>query len=470
MDRRQRQQHVVAVPLPAQGHLNPLMRFCKLLAAQGFLVTFVNIDPIHHRIDEVRNGGVADADADMDGAHDCIRCDHIPIDSLNLANDFRVSFEAFFEAQNSIAPHLEALLSRLNRLGPPVTCLMSDIGMTLPTQNVADKFNIPRIVFYPNSASLQLFVSYVIQGRRTSAKQVLEGLKRSKTEAFCDGSTLPGLPALLNTDLPDFAHVVDDNVFMWRFISQTWQQSESFAHAMVINSFEELEAPTFKALSEGFRLPVYGIGPLVEPLGKETSLWKEDEGCIAWLDKQPSLSVLYISFGSITILSQSQFDEIMAALIASAQRFLWVFRPDLVKGVTSNSGSSAFDVIMDQCNGRGCVVEWAPQLRVLAHPSVGGFLTHCGWNSVLEAIAHGMPMLCWPYFSDQTLDAKYVVEEWKIGLQLNEASNGLVERGEIEKVMKALMEGNEGRTLRENVSRLKEMSYKHQSNSFMKFG
>ncbi|MCO5593527.1 hypothetical protein L7F22_047541 [Adiantum nelumboides] len=459
--------------MPAQGHLNPLMRFCKLLDAQGFLVTFVNIDPIHHRIDEVKKAdaptqavGIAHSAADegqeekaalkkqtqVDEASPNIRCAHVPIDGLNLANDFRVSLEAFFEAQNSIAPHLEALILQLNCHGPPVTCLISDICMTLPTQKVADKFNIPRIVLYPNSASLQLLVSYAIQGQRTSVKQVLQGLKRSKMETFCDASSLPGLPALLNRDLPEFTHVVDDNVFMWRFMSQTWQQSESRAHAMVINSFEELEATAFKALSEGFRLPVYGIGPLIEPLDKETSLWKEDEGCIAWLDKQPPLSVLYISFGSVTILSKFQVDEIIAGLISSQQRFLWAFRHDLVEGITSNGATA----IMSKCKGKGCVVEWAPQLRVLAHPSVGGFLTHCGWNSVIEAIGHGKPMLCWPYFADQSIDAKYVVEEWKIGLGF-ESSKDLVERGEVERVVKAVMEGSEGSILRENVLRLKEV-------------
>ncbi|MCO5567550.1 hypothetical protein L7F22_021244 [Adiantum nelumboides] len=106
----------------------------------------------------------------------------------------------------------------------------------------------------------------------------------------------------------------------------------------------------------------------------------------------------------------------MAALILSQQHFLWVFRRDLVEGITSNSSSSVLDAIISKCNGNGCVVEWAPQIRVLAHPSVGGFLTHCGWNSVIKAIGHGEPMLCWLYFADQPIDAKYVVEEWKIGL------------------------------------------------------
>ncbi|KAH7314877.1 hypothetical protein KP509_21G025300 [Ceratopteris richardii] len=203
----------------------------------------------------------------------------------------------FFEALDTIPPQLEELLHRLNRDGPPVTCLISDIAITVPTQRVADKFKIPRIAFYTCSASFQLLVSYVVEGKRTSAKLALEGLQKERTSLFCD--ILPGLPSLLNRDLPDWNHVVDDNAFMWRLISQTWQQSEHRAHAMVINTFKELEAPVFQALLEGFRLPMYGIGPLAQPLQKSTSLWREDETCITWLDKQSPLSVLYISFGSI---------------------------------------------------------------------------------------------------------------------------------------------------------------------------
>ncbi|MCO5559421.1 hypothetical protein L7F22_013021 [Adiantum nelumboides] len=232
------------------------------------------------------------------------------------------------------------------------------------------------------------------------------------------------------------------------------------AHCIVVNSFEQLEGGAFKALSARVNLPILGVGPLVEPLEEEciTNLWKEDEACMPWLDQQPPLSVLYISFGSVTLLSPSQFEEIVNGLLASQQRFLWVLRPDLVEA-THDSGKRTLDLLL-QTQGRGLIVDWVPQLRLLGHPAISGFLTHCGWNSTTEAIYHGVPLLCWPYFADQYLDAKFIVEQWKIGLRFNKNNErGLIERGEITRVIKAVMEGEEGKILQENARKLKEASY-----------
>eukprot|EP00250_Pteridium_aquilinum_P018406 c24073_g2_i1 orf=182-1669(-) len=469
-----KQHHAVAIPLCAQGHLNPLVRFCEKLASHGFTITLVYIDPIHDRLAEL-NPPHEEEPADHESNHANsssaaqphdrldIRRAHIPIDGLDLGKDFRVSLEHFLEAQNRLASPLEELLRKLNRDGPPVTCLISDIGLTGGTQKVADMFNIPRIVLYTCSASVLLLSNYVLQGGRVSKKQVFDALMRREQqgEIFYEG--LPGLPTILNKDLPYFKHVVDDNAYMWELLLQTLEESNRQAHAMVVNSFQDLEAPTFKALSNLVSLPTYGVGPLVDPLHQEctTSLWKEDETCILWLDKQPPLSVLYICFGSFTLLSQSQLEEIIEGLLSSQQRFLWVFRPDLVE----NSLDTTFSLdLLSKSHDKGYVVDWAPQLRVLSHPSVGGFLTHCGWNSILEAISRGVPMLCWPYFADQFIDAKYVVEEWKIGLRFtsNKEDGCFVERGEIERAIHALMQDEYGDTLRKNVLRLKEASHQSQ--------
>lgn len=119
-----------------------------------------------------------------------------------------------------------------------------------------------------------------------------------------------------------------------------------------------------------------------------TSSWKEEEGCLHWLDQQPPLSVLYVSFGSVTLLSQCQFEEILSGLLSSQQRFLFVFRPDLLKAAPYTTFPSDF---LAKSNEKGYVVNWAPQLNVLSHIFVGGFLTHAGWNSTIEAIAHVLP-------------------------------------------------------------------------------
>ncbi|MCO5602212.1 hypothetical protein L7F22_056340 [Adiantum nelumboides] len=258
---------------------------------------------------------------------------------------------------------------------------------------------------------------------------------------------LPGLPTLYNTDIPHFKHVMDETIFTWTNTIKSWQVCDTRAHAVVVNSFEDLEASTFAT-------PIYDVGFWVEPLLNESasSLWKEDKGCMSWLDQQPALSVLYISFGSITLLSNCQYKEFLNGLLSSQQLFLRVLRPGLVT-------SSVADIV-SKSHGRGLVINWAPQLQVLAHPSVGGFLTHCGWNSTSESIDCGVPMLCWPYFADQPLNAYCVVDEWKVGLlmECNKEDGCLIKRDEIEKVIRALMEGLEGKHVRENMKKLKERS------------
>ncbi|KAI5072415.1 hypothetical protein GOP47_0013002 [Adiantum capillus-veneris] len=454
------QHHVVAVPVPAQGHLNPLMRFCKLLAKQqpGIIVTFVDLDFAADAADapplaqEHHNPCPAAA-----APHSLVRRVRLPSRGVDLSNGFSLSFLEVFHAFLSIAPDLEQLILSLSRHGPPVTCLLSDFNITLPTQDVADKLGIPRIVLYPCCASRLLLTHYLTQGELVSLEEVKEASTATGIEmrkVFCK---LAGLPTLRNEDIPHFKHVTDETVSLWINSTKSWQVCATRAHAVVVNSFEDLEASTFATLSKCCNVPIYDVGIWVESLNEEsaTSLWEEDKGCLAWLDQQPTSSVLYISFGSITILSKTQYEEFLNGLLASKQRFLWVFRAGLVDDIDY---SSSVAQIVSESDGKGLVINWAPQQQVLAHPSVGGFFTHCGWNSTSESIANGVPMLCWPYFADQPLNARFIVDEWKVGLRVkcSKENTGLIEKGDIDKVIRALMEGPEGKLVRENATKLKE--------------
>ncbi|MCO5592311.1 hypothetical protein L7F22_046311 [Adiantum nelumboides] len=459
MGEQQRQHHVVAVAAPAQGHLNPVMRFCKLLAKQdGFIVTFVDFDQTQKlQIAAAEDNPKSQQEPSAAPPHPLVRRARISVPGLDLSNGFSLSFHDFFQALLSVAPDLEQLILSLNAQGPRVTCLLSDFNITLPTQDVADKLSIPRIVLYPCSASRLLFTHYLSQGELVSLEEVKEASVTSEQgrKLFRE---LPGLPTLYNTDIPHFKHVTDETVPLWTNSIKSWQVCDTRAHAVVVNSFEDLEASTFATLSKCCKVPIYDVGFWVEPLLREsaTSLWKEDKGCMSWLDQQPALSVLYISFGSITLLSKCQYEEFLNGLLSSQQRFLWVLRPGLVENLDYTS--SVADIV-SKSHGRGLVINWA-QLQVLVHPSVGGFLTHCGWNSTSESIASGVPMLCWPYFADQPLNARCVVDEWKVGLSMecSKEDGCLIKRDEIEKVIRALMEGLEGKHVRENMKKLKERS------------
>eukprot|EP00249_Psilotum_nudum_P020869 c27881_g1_i2 orf=249-1088(-) len=227
---------------------------------------------------------------------------------------------------------------------------------------------------------------------------------------------------------------------------------------ILMNTFEELESTVLANLAKEHRM--YSIGPLLPsgffthslPFNSAAALFPEDNNCLAWLDGFPTSSVLYVSFGSLTVLSPADIEEFALGLEASDQPFLWVVRTDLILG-----GSHMFPKdFPDRVKQRAQFVSWAPQLQVLSHPSVGGFVTHCGWNSTLESISAGVPMIGWPYFADQVTNCWCVVDWWKIGFRFGVDNNGKVGRGEVERKVRALMQEQEGSELRNRAGKLRE--------------
>ncbi|KAF2294881.1 hypothetical protein GH714_025888 [Hevea brasiliensis] len=161
-------------------------------------------------------------------------------------------------------------------------------------------------------------------------------------------------------------------------------------------------------------------------------------------------SVIYVSFGSIAEINEAEFLEIAWGLANSNQPFLWVVRPRLVRG--SEWIEPLPDGFQERLGGIGHIVKWAPQKEVLAHPAIGGFWTHNGWNSTLESICEGVPMICHPISGDQKVNARYVTDIWRIGLHLEKK----LERGEIERAVKRLIVEADGQEMRKRIMSLKE--------------
>lgn len=223
---------------------------------------------------------------------------------------------------------------------------------------------------------------------------------------------------------------------------------------VIWNSFEGLESPALKKLSKEFSIPMFPIGPFHKYLSSSSSsssLISQDQSCITWLDTHTPNSVVYVSFGSLAAITETEFVEIGWGLGNSKHPFLWVVRPGLIKGSewleTLPSG------FMENLEGRGLIVKWAPQQEVLAHSAVGAFWSHNGWNSTLESICEGVPMICMPLFTDQKVNARYVSHVWKVGLQLEKK----VERGEVERIIRRLMDAKaQGKEIRDRAFKLKE--------------
>ena len=177
---------------------------------------------------------------------------------------------------------------------------------------------------------------------------------------------------------------------------------------VVVNTSEALEAAEMERLRgdlAGAGLPLLlAAGPLHKLSSRSagSSLLDQDRSCMAWLDTRAPGSVLYVSFGSLAAMDPGEFLEVAWGLAASGHPFLRVVRPKLVRGC---DGAQLPDGFEDAVAGRGMVIRWAPQQEVLAHPAVGGFWTHCGWNSTLESVGEGVPMLCRPDAVDQMMNA-----------------------------------------------------------------
>ena len=205
-----------------------------------------------------------------------------------------------------------------------------------------------------------------------------------------------------------------------------------------------LEQSTLMQIKQQCQVPLFPIGPLHKLASKSisSSLIEEDRSCISWLDKQTPHSVIYVSsVGSIASLSEKEVAEIAWGLANSNQPFLWVIRPGSIRG------SDWIELLprgfQNAVGDRGCVVKWVPQKEVLAHEAVGGFWSHCGWNSTLESIAEGVPLICKPCFGDQLVKSRYLSHVWRVGLEFEE-----LKRGEIERVVRKLLLEDEGKEMR----------------------
>ncbi|KAF3968727.1 hypothetical protein CMV_007417 [Castanea mollissima] len=263
------------------------------------------------------------------------------------------------------------------------------------------------------------------------------------------------IPGISSTDLEDLRIVFHENNPKGMEQILNCFSMVSKAQYLLVNSFYELEAQTFDSLKVTFPFPVYPIGPTnryLEPKLDQHSSFTTTSTIeyLKWLDSQPSASVLYVSFGSFFELSSTQMDEFAVALCSSGVRFLWVARGEASR-------------LKETCGGdKGLVVPWCDQLRVLCHPSVGGFWSHSGWNSVQETIYAGIPMLAFPLFLDQVPNSRKIEEDWKIGWRVKRAEIGseiLVATDDILQHIQRFMDRDscEGKETRKRARELKNM-------------
>ncbi|WVZ73608.1 hypothetical protein U9M48_021894 [Paspalum notatum var. saurae] len=449
--------HAVCLPAPAQGHITPMLNVAKLLHARGFDVTFVNTEYNQARL--VRTRGAA-AVAGVPGFRFATIPDGLPpSDDDDVTQDIPSLCKSTTET--CLGP-FRRLLADLNDTAatghPPVTCIVSDVVMGFSI-DAAKELGVPYVQLW--TASTISFLGYhhyrLLLSRGLAPLKGVEQL----TNGFLDTPVddVPGLRNMRFRDFPSFIRSTDPDEYMVGYVLQETRRTAGAA-AVILNTFDELEGEAVAAMeSLGLARKAYTLGPLPllaredPPTARSSiglSLWKEQEECLRWLDGRDPGSVVYVNFGSITVMTNEQLVEFAWGLANSGRQFLWIIRRDLVKGDTAVLPPE----FLAETAGRGLMANWCPQQEVLSHLAVGAFLTHSGWNSTLEAISSGVPVISWPFFADQQTNCRYQTNEWGVGREID--SN--VRRDAVAGLITELMDGEQGKQMRRKAREWMDMA------------
>ncbi|XP_010549173.1 PREDICTED: UDP-glycosyltransferase 75D1 [Tarenaya hassleriana] len=422
--------HFLFVTLPAQGHITPALEFAKRLAVAGADVTFAACVYAFRRM--VVKGSVPDRlsfATFSDGFDDGFKPDEKNPNKYASVMKLRGS-ETVAEL---IRDHNENAAQRGRR---PFTCVV--FTLLLPwVITVAREFHLPVALLWVQPATLFDILYYYVNGYA----DVIKGTDHDHDHDDDGLIRLPGLPPLRRRDLPTFVLPSNSSsYFLPEFQEQMDMLKEETNPMILVNTFQELEPEALNSVPDFKMIPV---GPLITSKDDSfgVSMCQDPKNYLQWLDTKPDSSVVYISFGTIVVLSKKQYEEISKALIRSRRPFLWVISEKTYKSEEDRDNEEDnITSFRQQLDEQGLIVQWCDQLQVLNHRSIGCFVTHCGWNSTLESLVSGIPVVAFPQSSDQTTNAKLVEECWKTGVRVNvNEDEGVVESGEIRRCVEAVM-------------------------------
>ncbi|KAM3337641.1 mogroside IE synthase [Capsicum galapagoense] len=417
--------HVLVLPFPVQGHINPMIQFSKRLVARGVKVTLLTIYSIGKNLPKESSS---------------INIVSFPYDESAPDNPDK-SLEWF---STLVSKNLGAIVAKLSDTEYPVKVLVFD-SFASWVIDLAHQLGLKGAAFFTQSCSLSAI--YYHMDPETS-------------EIPLDGSvvSLPSLPLLEKEDLPTFIYETDSYPALRALV---FSQNNNFKKAdwLFFNTFDALEKEVVDWIKS--KCSIKTIGPTIPSMYLDKRLKEDreyglslfkpnDEICMNWLNSREIGSVAYVSFGSLASLGEQQMEELATGLMTSNCYFLWV-----VRATEENKLPEEF---MSKAKEKGLVVNWCPQLDVLAHRAVGCFFTHCGWNSTLEALSLGVPMVAMPHWSDQPPNAKFISDVWQTGIRVKAGENGVVYRDEITRSIREVMEEDKGVMLKENAIKWKKLA------------
>ncbi|CAH8383722.1 unnamed protein product [Eruca vesicaria subsp. sativa] len=421
--------HVLAVPYPTQGHITPIRQFCKRLISKGLKTTLTLTTFVFNSIKPDPSGPISIATI-SDGYDD-----H-GYDSSGSIHEYLQNFKTF--GSKTIAD----IIRKHETSDNPITCIVYDSFLPW-VFDVAREFGLAASPFFTQSCAVNYlyYLSYINHG---SLKLPVEEM-----------------PFLELQDLPSFLSVSGSYP---AFLEMVLQQCTNFEEVdfVLVNTFQELELHEKELLSKVCRLLT--IGPTVPSMYVDQRIksdtdydlnlfdLKDTTFCTSWLDTRPQGSVVYVAFGSVSKLNNVQMEEISSALRNFT--FLWV-----VRGSEEAKLPSGFLETVDK--KKSLVLKWSPQLEVLSHKAIGCFLTHCGWNSTMEALTFGVPMVAMPQWTDQPMNAKYIQDVWKAGVCVKiDNESGIAKREEIEFSIKEVIEGERSEEMKENAKKWRDLAVK----------
>ncbi|RYR17673.1 hypothetical protein Ahy_B03g062369 [Arachis hypogaea] len=390
------QKHILMIPYPSQGHLNPMLQFSKCLSTKGVTSTlvitkFISKSMHLHQLSSLPSS---------------IKFDTISDGYDQGGFSHAESISSYVSTMKTIgSKSLKKLIKKYNESSRhPIDCIVYD-GLLAWVLDVAKEFGIIGATFFTHVPVSEVPIN------------------------------IEGLPLLELKDTPSF--VCNSAVYPAYF-------------DMVVDSMSKL-------------CPMLTIGPTVPYSYLDKAILNDTENNLNlfqlelihsnWLNQKAPRSVIYVSFGSMVSFTSEQMEELAFGLIATGFNFLWVItyleREKLKKEI--------FDEIHK--DGKGLIVNWIPQLGVLSSNAIGCFLTHCGWNSTIEALCLGVPMVAMPQWTDQPMNAKFVEDVWKVGVRVKvDGDNGVVRREEIERCIRKVMGNDVGKELRKNAEKWRELA------------
>ncbi|XP_037495806.1 scopoletin glucosyltransferase isoform X3 [Jatropha curcas] len=431
---------ILVLPAFGQGHLLPSLELCKHLASLNFkphlvifsnLYSFVPVSFIQNPLFEVVQ--IQSAPPSQSQFH------------LRMKDD-----------QNQLALGLETLLSTRTQTNLPVCAIVDVLVILNWTVDIFRKFKVPTVGFFTSGACSAAMEHAIWKSNPNTIKPgdlfLLQGLPEEMALTESDLKRRPGGPhggggggVGSSSSSPSGPRKMGPPNPGDR---PQWIDSAEDSIALVINTCDELERPFIDYLANEMGKPVWGIGPLLpesywksagslvrdgESRSNRQSNVTEDE-VIYWLDSKPQKSVLYVAFGSSTSPTMEEYPHLANALEEWTGPFIWA--------VQTSSGKDGYfpSGLQEKVGERGLIISgWAPQLLILSHPSTGGFLSHCGWNSTAEAIGRGVPFLAWPIRGDQYYNAKLVVSHLKIGYIVSDDMSKMVTKDNLTKGIERLM-------------------------------